>query len=75
MRVDWFRLMVEICGRGHSIYSIADAIDVPRTTVMNWRAGAEPKYSDGAALMELWRQTMSSPPMIDGTVRNRQTRK
>ena len=73
MRVDWFSLTVELCGRGHTIDSIAEAITVPPSTIIGWRNGAEPKYADGAALVELWLKTLSNPPMIDGTVRNLRT--
>ena len=62
-QVDWFRVVTELRGRGHSLETISKAIDVPKSTIHRWTDGAVPNYTDGLALMDLWRETMTSPPM------------
>lgn len=53
-RIDWFRVITEVLRCGHSIQSTADAIDVARTTLIGWKQGAEPRYSEGERLVLLW---------------------
>lgn len=55
-RIDWFRVITEVLRGGHSIQSAADAIDVARTTLIGWKQGAEPRYSEGERLVLLWCQ-------------------
>lgn len=53
-RIDWFRVITEVLRGGHSIQSAADTIDVARTTLIGWKQGAEPRYSEGERLVLLW---------------------
>jgi len=64
-KVDWFRVLVELKGRGWTLDSISEAIDVPRTTVHSWTTDtSSPRYIDGIALIDLWEAVVCSPPMI-----------
>lgn len=53
-RVDWFRLLDDLSRRGVSMGGVADYIGVPRSTIVGWKQGAEPKYRDGELLLDLW---------------------
>lgn len=62
IRVDWFRVMAELQGKGYSVTSISAAIDVPKSTLMGWRIlDAEPRHSEGERLVGLWCQVMGQP--------------
>lgn len=67
-RIDWFRVITMVLRSGYSIQSAADSIDVARTTLIGWKQGAEPRYSEGERLVLLWCQITgldrSSLPMI-----------
>ena len=53
-RIDWFRVITMVLRGGYSIQSAADAIGVARTTLIGWKQGAEPRYSEGERLVQLW---------------------
>lgn len=67
-RIDWFRVITMVLRGGYSIQSAADSIDVARTTLIGWKQGAEPRYSEGERLVLLWCQVTglerSSLPMV-----------
>lgn len=53
-RIDWFRVITAVLRSGYSIQGAADEIGVARTTLIGWRQGAEPRYSEGERLVLLW---------------------
>ncbi|NVZ61243.1 hypothetical protein HX867_04035 [Pseudomonas gingeri] len=55
-RIDWFRVITEVLRSGYSIQGAADEIGVARTTLIGWKQGAEPRYSEGERLVLLWCQ-------------------
>jgi hypothetical protein len=62
VRVDWFRVLAELQGKGYSMAAVAMAIDAPKSTVMGWRnLDSEPRHMDGERLVKLWCQVMGSP--------------
>jgi hypothetical protein len=67
MMVDWFRIVTELRGRGHSLETIAKHIGVHKTTVHGWVNGSTPNYMDGVALMDLWETTITQVPLTLST--------
>jgi hypothetical protein len=62
IRVDWFRVLAELQGKGYSVTAVASAIDTPKSTVMGWRIlDAEPRHAEGELLVGLWCQVMEEP--------------
>lgn len=61
MRVDWFQVIVDLSRRGYTSQSIADAIDVPKSTFLGWKQGAEPKHVEGERLVRLWMELTQQP--------------
>ena len=56
-KIDWFRLIVELCcAHGYTHSTIAAAVGAPKSTVQGWKQGSTPKYEDGERLIELWAQ-------------------
>ncbi len=53
-RIDWFRVITDVLRSGYSIQGAADEIGVARTTLIGWKQGAEPRYSEGDQLVLLW---------------------
>lgn len=51
--IRWPVLIAEMQDAGFSLRALADALDVPKTTLQSWKAGREPGYEDGRALLEL----------------------
>lgn len=55
-RVDWFAVITVLSRSGYSPQSVADAIGVARTTLLGWKQGAEPRYTEGERLVSFWCQ-------------------
>lgn len=53
-RVDWFGVLLALQRQGIPTASVADQLRIPRSTILGWKQGAEPKYADGEALVGLW---------------------
>lgn len=70
-RIDWFRVITMVLRGGYSIQSAADVIDVARTTLIGWKQGAEPRYTEGERLVLLWMDVTkldrSNLPMVSVT--------
>lgn len=49
--MDWTALIDDLEIIGHSNAAIARAINVPLTTLRDWKQGREPRYSNGEALL------------------------
>ncbi len=55
IRIDWFRVIVELEGKGYKPNQIAACIGYPRGTLLGWRNyEAEPGHTAGEALVSLW---------------------
>lgn len=55
LRVDWFRVIVELERHGFTPYDISDQIETARSTVVHWRNdGTEPRHLDGERLIKFW---------------------
>lgn len=54
MRVDWFRVITDLSRAGHSPNAVSDSIGVARTTLIGWKQGAEPRYTEGERLVAYW---------------------
>ena len=71
-RVDWFRIIADLNGRGVAVAEIARRIQVPHPTVMGWKNdGAEPRYGDGNKLIVLWQEICAPIPLTAETKRSR----
>lgn len=53
-RIDWFRLIDDLARAGVPVSSVAQHMNAPRSTILGWKQGAEPKYRDGELLLDLW---------------------
>lgn len=53
-RVDWFRVLADLDQNGVNNAAAARELGVLRTTLWNWKNGAEPKHYDGCRLIDLW---------------------
>ncbi|HCY61549.1 MAG TPA: hypothetical protein DHV59_01635 [Oxalobacteraceae bacterium] len=62
LSVDWFRVLADLKSAGVSMYAVSELIDVPKGTLMGWKnSGAEPRYSVGERLVELWCSSLNRP--------------
>lgn len=64
-RVDWFRIIADINGRGVSVCQMSERTMIPRTTIQALKSGTEPRHCDGEKIIHLWRELMShSTPKV-----------
>lgn len=54
LRVDWWQIVVDLSRLGLAQQPLGEAIGKPPSTIHGWKMGAEPKHSDGEALIALW---------------------
>lgn len=55
IRIDWFRVIVDLGIHGWVPDRIAEHVGVRRSTVYLWKQGGEPRHCDGEKLLQLWR--------------------
>lgn len=65
--VDWFRLLADLQGFGHSNADVARAINVAPSTLAEWKQGIEPKFENGRALVMLHARVCLAPAEIRHT--------
>ncbi len=71
-RVDWFRIIADLNGRGLSTHDISSRIGVAQSTLIGWKNdGAEPRYSDGNKLIILWQEICAPIPLATETKTSR----
>jgi hypothetical protein len=61
MRIDWFRVLADLERLGMNNRSIARHLGIPKSTIAYWKAGNDPRHSDGEHLIELWCETVHKP--------------
>ncbi|MGD8164956.1 hypothetical protein [Pantoea sp. FN0307] len=61
IKTDWFRVISDINRQGISLKEIARELDVSKSAVIGWRAGAEPGHGKGEALSEFWQHVTQRP--------------
>jgi hypothetical protein len=54
IRISWFRVFSDLKVKGWSLYRIEDELDIAKSTLNGWKAGAEPKHYDGETIISLW---------------------
>lgn len=54
IRVDWFRVLVDLDRAGFPLSDVADQAEIPRTTMLGWQQGREPRHADGETLLSFW---------------------
>jgi hypothetical protein len=54
MRIDWFRLLVNLGKEGYSLRSISHFTGIPKTTLVGYKNGSQPAYHIGVCLLQFW---------------------
>lgn len=58
-RVDWFRLLDDLKRAGKSLYDIEAGVSIPKSTLVGYKNGSEPKHCDGEKLITFWCKSTS----------------
>lgn len=61
VRVDWFRVINDLCGPDGSLYQLAQETKIPRSTLQAYKNGREPSHSVGMALLTRWSARVGKP--------------
>lgn len=59
-RVDWFRIIVQLKDDGYSLYSVSHFTEIPKSTLIGYKQGSQPKYHEGVRLLRFWAQVTRS---------------
>ncbi len=60
-RIDWFRVLADLCQDGGSLYQLSRITSIPRSSLQSYRAGVEPAHSVGMCILRLWAITTDKP--------------
>lgn len=62
-RIDWFRVIVNLEREGYAIRDLAFQLEKSKGWVEHLKnsPGAEPRFDDGNALLDLWCEAMDLP--------------
>lgn len=60
MRIDWFAVITQLEAQGVTLRSQANAAGVAPATVYYWKTGGEPKYRNGALLLDVYATRVST---------------
>lgn len=52
--IDWFRLLVQLKEQGHSLGAVSQITNIPKSTLNDYKQGAEPRHSHGERLLAFW---------------------
>lgn len=67
--IHWFRVLRDLRYCGVHISEASRRTGVPRTTLLGWEAGSEPRHSDGERVLMLWCEVTGrdrgAAPIID----------
>lgn len=61
IRVDWFRLLVQLKDQGYSLYAVSHFTEIPKSTLIGYKQGSQPSYHQGVLLLEFWVQSTGKP--------------
>ena len=53
-KTDWQRVISDIHNSGTTLQALAESLNVAKSTLIGWRAGATPSHHDGEALLTMW---------------------
>jgi len=54
VRIDWFRVLTDLCSDGGSLYKLAAVTSIPRTSLQSYKNGVEPTHAVGMCLLAHW---------------------
>lgn len=68
IRVDWFRLLVDLQAEGYSLYGLAHFTKISKSSLLAYKQGAQPTYNTGSLLVKFWSEATGKPadavPMV-----------
>lgn len=59
--VDWNEVFLGLRREGYTMHDVAGLVGIPRSTLMSWRSGAEPRHQDGETVIKFWSEVMDKP--------------
>ena len=69
VRVDWFRVIVDLERSGYRHVDMAAAVGAGKSTLVGWKSGSRPAYDEGERLVMLWcavtKKGRDSVPKVD----------
>ena len=54
MRIDWFRLLVNLGKEGYSLRSISHFTGISKSSLIGYKNGSQPAYHIGVCLLQFW---------------------
>ena len=61
VRVDWFRLLDQLKDEGYSLYDVAFFTEIPKSTLIGYKNGSQPRYHDGLRMIQFWSEATGQP--------------
>lgn len=55
-KTDWFRIFADLNRQGYDLKKVSFFTGIPRTTLIEYRAGGEPPHYRGEVIVRFWRE-------------------
>lgn len=52
--IDWFRVLVDIRKEGITYDSMSERLDIPKSSLMDYKRNSRPKLEEGIRIIKLW---------------------
>lgn len=53
-RIDWFRVLTDLKYEGYSCSALSRELDIPRSSLKDWRYGVSPKFEQAVRVLAYW---------------------
>ena len=62
IRIDWFRVLVQLQAEGYTLHSIAYFTGIPKSSLLSYKQGTQPIYNTGLTLIRCWSEATGQQP-------------
>lgn len=62
VNVDWFRMLTQMQREGYSLHGVSYFTGIPKTSLINYKAGMQPSYNVGLQLIRCWAEATGQDP-------------
>lgn len=60
-KIDWFRVLTDLCRDGGSLYQLSRITTIPRSSLNAYKNGMEPTHAVGMCILAHWSMKTGKP--------------
>lgn len=59
--IDWNAVFLALRNEGYTTHDVGSLTGIPRSTIVSWMAGHEPRHQDGETIIAFWGEVTQLP--------------